>query len=353
MARRLPLFSTSGFFAKGLPVSAPRLRVSCEGISLMMLTDEQLGAFVSKVLHLGPGKRKEFIGQVDYLIGRLKKKIEEDSSFKVKGFKKTGSLVKGTVLKPKGDYGVDADIGVFLDVSEAEKGDVEKLHHIIRKLLIAVYPTKKEEDFQVQPRTLGIHFHDSGLDVDLVPVIPITNQPGYGWQPSSAAGDPVKTSIQGQLDFIESRKKADTRFRSIVRLLKKWRNERELDCFRSFTIELIVAHCYDRDGVAASLESGLQRFFLFVAQSGLKEPISFPELGKVSSFPSHPVVVLDPVNKDNNVAMRITEQERKEIVQAAEKAWSTIEAASWKGTKGETLDLWKEVMGRSFTVDKD
>ena len=34
-------------------------------------------------------------------------------------------------------------------------------------------------------------------------------------------------------------------------------------------------------------------------------------------------------------------------------AWETIEAASWKNTKGETVDLWKEVMGRSFTVDKD
>ena len=109
----------------------------------MMLTDDQINVFVSKVLHLGPGKRKEFITQVDYLIGRLKKKIDEDSSFKVKGFKKTGSLVKGTVLKPKGDYGVDADIGVFLDLSEADKDDIDKLHHIICELLVAVYPTKR------------------------------------------------------------------------------------------------------------------------------------------------------------------------------------------------------------------
>jgi len=143
----------------------------------MMLTDAQMDIFVSKVLHLGTGKRKEFIAQVDYLIGRLKTKITEDSSFKVKGFKKTGSLVKGTVLKPRGENGVDADIAVFLDVSAAEKDDVQKLHSIILDLLLAVYPTKKKEDFQVQPRTLGIHFHDSGLDVDLVPVIPIPEEP--------------------------------------------------------------------------------------------------------------------------------------------------------------------------------
>ncbi len=108
----------------------------------MILTDEQIEVFVSKVLHLGTGKRKGFIAQVDYLIGRLKTKITEDSSFKVKGFKKTGSLVKGTVLKPRGENGVDADIAVFLDVSAAEKDDVEKLHSIILDLLLAVYPTK-------------------------------------------------------------------------------------------------------------------------------------------------------------------------------------------------------------------
>jgi hypothetical protein len=319
----------------------------------MMLKDSEIGVFVSKVLHLGPGKRKEYLAQVDNLISELTLKIRNDSSFKVKGFKKTGSLRKGTVLKPKGDYGVDADVGVFLDVSEAEKGDIEKLHSIIRKLLIAVYPMKDPGDFKIQPRTLGIHFRVSGLDVDLVPVIPIPEEPGYGWQPSSQNGDPVKTCIQGQLDFIKKRKDADSRFRTLVRLLKKWRNEKELNKFRSFMIELIVAHLYDRDGAATSLESGLQRFFLHIAQDELKTPITFPELGNITSFPSHSVVILDPVNKDNNVAMRMTDGERQEIVAAAKSAWEAIETASWKGGKGETLDCWKEVMGRSFTIDEE
>ncbi len=326
---------------------------SAENCQPMTLTDSQMNVFVTKVLHLGPGKRQEYIDQVDYLIRRLKAKITDDSSFHVTGFQKTGSLVKGTVLKPRGENGVDADIAVFLDLSEAERTDVDALHEVIRKLLIAVYPTKKPEDFQVQPRTLGIHFHDSGLDVDLVPVIPIPGEPGFGWQPSSQGGKAVKTNIQGQLDFIKSRKDADPRYRTLVRLLKKWRNEQELDKLRSFTIELVLAYLYDRDGVAPSLESGLQRFFLFIAQSGLKEPISFPENGKVTTYPADPVVVLDPVNASNNVTARLTEAERVEIAAAAESAWSIIEAASWKGNKGDTLDLWKEVMGRSFTIEKD
>jgi len=319
----------------------------------MILNDKQIGMFVSKVLHLGPGKRKAYIDQVNNLISEMTRKISNDSSFKVKGFKKTGSLMKGTVLKPKGDYGVDADVAAFLDLSEAEKDDIDELHNIILELLMAVYPMKVEEDFKVQPRTLGIHFRVSGLDVDLVPVIPIPTEPGYGWQPSSQQGEPVKTSIQGQLDFIKARKDADSRFRTLVRLLKRWRNEHELDRFRSFTIELILSHLYDRDGTSKSLESGLKRFFFYIAQDQLKTPITFPENGVVSAFPKDPVVILDPVNVGNNVAGRLSDGERQEIVRAATAAWEKLETASWKDEKGATLDLWKEIMGRSFTVDED
>ena len=319
----------------------------------MTLTDAQLNVFVSKVLHLGQGKRKEYLKQVDHLIESLEKKIREDASFKIKGFTKTGSIMKGTVLRPGGDFGVDADIAVFLDVSESEKEDIDNLHAIIRKLLIAVYPTKKPEDYQIQPRTLGIHFTTSGLDVDLVPVIPIAKEPGYGWQPSSQREHPVKTSIQGQLDFIKARKKSDLRFKTIVRLLKKWRNEKELDRFRSFSIELIAAHLYDRFGAATSLEEGIKRFWRYIAQYKLLEKISFPENGAINSFPADPVVIIDPVNKSNNVTARLTQEERGEIVKAAQLAWETIETASWKGCKGDTMDLWKQVMGRSFTIDEE
>lgn len=319
----------------------------------MELTDEQLGVFVSKELHLGLGKRKEFISQVDRLIEKLQKKIDEDSSFNVKGFKKTGSLIKGTVLKPKGDYGVDADIAVFLDISEADKEDVNKLHEIILKLLKSAYPTKMSSDFKIQPRTLGIHFRESGLDVDLVPIIPILKEPDYGWQLSSTQGDPIKTSVKKQLEFINSRKNKDPLFKSIVRMLKKWRNEQELDSLRSFTIELVVAYLNDNNGVVETLETRIQKFFLYITRSKLQEKIYFFEHGEVNVFPKNPVVILDPANKSNNVAARITEEERKEIVIAAENAWSTIWEASCKSSKGETLDLWKKVFGRSFKIEEE
>lgn len=319
----------------------------------MQLTDAQINVFVSKVLKLPPGKRKEYLRQVDYLIESFKKKVAEDeSSFAVSKFRKTGSLRKGTVLRPRNDHGVDADIAVELDFPEEKRDDLDLLHDEIVDLLVAVYPQKNPEDFKVQPRTLGIHFRDSGLDVDLVPIIPVPDNPDYGWQPSSKGEALVKTSVPGQLAFIKSRNDADPRYRTLVRLLKSWRNYQELDHLRSFVIELLLAALQDQEGAAGKLEDGLIRFFRFVAQTKLKEPISFPENGKLNGLPSGPVVILDPVNEENNVAARLTEEERQEIVKDATMAWETLSAAQYLNGKGETVDYWREVFGRSFVIEE-
>lgn len=317
----------------------------------MFLTDSQINFYDRKALKLPREKRKQYLDQVDYLIQRLETKIDEDSSFAVKKFTKTGSLKKGTVLRPRGDTGVDADIAVDLDVSEANKDDTDFLHSILRDLLIAVYPTKQPDDFKVQPHTLGIQFHDSGLAVDLVPIIPIPDEPGYGWQPSSLGAASVRTSVNGQLTFIKARRDADRRYRGLVRLVKQWRNQQELP-LRSFAIELLLASLQDRSGPASTLEEGLLRFFLFVAQSELRELVSFPENGQVVTCTSEPVVVLDPVNSENNVTKRITEMERQEIVMAAIDAWELLTTARRNGYQGETLECWKDVFGRSFVVEE-
>lgn len=319
----------------------------------MMLTDTQIEVFVSKVLKLPPGKRKEYLRQVDNLIESFKKKVKEDeSSFAVSKFRKTGSLRKGTVLKPRDSHGVDADIAVELDFPEEKRYDLDLLHDEIVELLVAVYPQKEREDFKVQPRTLGIHFRESGLDVDLVPIIPVPENTDYGWQPSSKGEALVKTSVPGQLDFIKSRNDVDPRYRTLVRLLKRWRNHQELEHLRSFTIELLLAAVQDNEGPAGRLEDGLIRFFRFAAQTELKEPISFPENGGANGLPSDAVVILDPVNSDNNVAARLTEEERKEIVETATAAWETLSTAQYLSGKGDTVEYWSEVFGRSFVIEE-
>jgi len=317
----------------------------------MQLTDQQIKFFDSTVLKIDPDKRKEHIAQADHLIGRLRAKIDAETSFGVKKFIKTGSLMKGTSLKPRDGFGVDADIAVALDVSEASRGDIDTLHAKIRKLLIAIYPQKSEKEFEVQPRTLGIEFIDSGLCVDLVPIIPIPSKPGYAWQPSSQGQPPVETNIQGQLDFIKTRREKDTNYRILVRILKRWRNVKELSQLGSFAIELILANLLDTQGSSSNLEDGISRFFLFVASSQLKQKISFKENGTITTFPNDPVVILDPVNSQNNVTRRITDAERIEIVKKALEAWENISTASQNGFKGETVEFWRNIFGRGFVIE--
>ncbi len=252
----------------------------------MELTDTQLNYFVNNRLKLPKGKRAEYLAQVDHLIERFSAAANGDKLINIKKFLKTGSLRKGTVLRPSGDIGVDADVAVFLNANGATGYDLANLHNRIRRLLVKIYPTKKPEDFTVQPRTLGIEFHVSGLEMDLVPLVVIDGPGDYGWQPSSQGDAPVKTSVTKQLEFIRARKDGYANFTALVRLLKFWRNFQELDdSFRSFTIELIVSHLQDMQGAPASLEAGLLRFFLYVADSQLKTPICFQGVRDAEVFP--------------------------------------------------------------------
>jgi predicted nucleotidyltransferase len=323
----------------------------------MKVADVPMLAYVDTCLKLPPGKRREYLEQADRLIDRFTAKIDKNSSFSVKGFRKAGSMAKGTILKPRDGESPDIDIAVYVDVSEAAKEEVELINTILFDLLVLVYPQKDPKDFDLQPHTLGGRFIESGLLFDLVPVIPIDDEPGFGWQPSSNGGAQVKTNIKAQLDFIRARHQADITFRPLVRLLKQWRNRQkgdvaEMAVLKSFTIELIAAHLQDLMGLPTSLEEGVIRTLEYIGvRSGLRAPISFPEHGMVSQFPGDPVVILDPVNASNNVASRISETERIAIVDSARTAWETVVWARNNDFKGETVGLWRELFGPSFNLD--
>lgn len=109
----------------------------------MELTDSQISYFVDNRLRLPKGKRTEYLAQVERLIEKFAAAAKGDDVIGVKKFLKTGSLRKGTVLRPKGDFGVDADVAVFLNTNGASKFDLANLHDRIRKLLAKTYPTKK------------------------------------------------------------------------------------------------------------------------------------------------------------------------------------------------------------------
>ena len=211
-----------------------------------------------------------------------------------------------------------------------------------------MYPTKSVELFEIQRKAATVTFVGSGLSVDIVPVVEDPHRPGYGWQFDIQDGSKIHTCAPCQIKFVRDRKNFDADFRTLVRLAKKWRNRAELKPLKSFTIELIAAHVLAKNGPSGSIERKFRNFLLYIAQSGLKEVITFPENGKVAPSFTDPVVILDPVCNTNNVSSRISEAERKAIVAAALEAWETANFASTE----DDIEIWKEIFGPRFAIEE-
>jgi tRNA nucleotidyltransferase (CCA-adding enzyme) len=298
------------------------------------------------VLRLPADKRKEYHEQVDRLVTELSKKLREQSDIKITKVVKAGSFAKYTILRKTSEDPVDVDVVFYISGRNVDKETLATLSQTIYDVLIKLYPNKAVDDFEIQRKAATVTFVGSGLSVDIVPVIEDPTRPGYGWQFDIHDNTKVQTCAPCQIKFVRDRKDADGDFRTLVRLAKKWRSRIELKPLKSFAIELIMAHVLAKNGSAGSIEKRFRDFLLYIAQSGLKEVITFPENGSVSAVFADPVVILDPVCNANNVTSRISEDERKEIVAAALEAWETANFASTE----DDIEIWRELFGPRFKV---
>lgn len=313
----------------------------------MPLSNNQLRYYDSNVLRLPDDKRKEYHAQVDHLIDELSKSVRDKTSIKITRVVKAGSFAKYTILSKTSADPVDVDVVFYISGRSVDNESRQSLTDKIYELLVDIYPTKKVDDFEIQKRAATVTFAGSGLAVDIVPVIADGRREGYGWQ-FDKAGNKTQTCAPCQIQFVRNRKEVDKDFRTLVRLAKRWRNQAELWALKSFTIELIVAHILAADGTSGTLEQRFRRVLHYIAQSGLKEQISFPENKLPLGSFEDPVVILDPVNSDNNVTARMTEAERLEVVAAARESWEAAHFASAE----DDIDLWKEIFGPRFKVEE-
>ncbi len=313
----------------------------------MPLTNTQLSYYDSNVLRLPGDKRTEYHAQVDRLAGELGRSLRDKTEIKISKVVKAGSFAKFTILRKTATDPVDVDLVVYISGRSVRQETLQSLNDTIYNLLIKIYPNKDVEDFQIQRKAATVAFAGSGLSVDVVPVIEDENRPGYGWQFDLRDGSVMQTCAPCQIQFVRDRKSRDKDFRTLVRLGKKWRNHAELKELKSFAIELILAYLLDIESAAGSIEQRFRRFLLYIAQSGLKDAISFPENTRPLGRFSDPVVILDPVCSANNVASRITEAERQNIIQIAEQAWATANYASAEND----IEVWKELFGPRFRIE--
>lgn len=313
----------------------------------MALSNTEVRYYDSTVLRLPSDKRNEYHEQVDRLVVELCKSVRDKTEIKITKVVKAGSFAKYTILRKTSADPVDVDVVFYISGRDADKETLDSLNNTIYDLLIKQYPSKSVEDFEIQRKAATVTFVGTGLSVDIVPVIEDANRSGYGWQFDIHDGSKIQTCAPCQIKFVRDRKNQDSDFRTLVRMAKKWRNQAEIKPLKSFAIELIMAHVLATQGNAGSVEQRFRNFLLYIAQSGLKDEISFPENAAPFTTFSDPVVILDPVYSLNNVTSRISEAERKEIIAAAEAAWETANFASAENDN----EVWKEIFGPRFKTE--
>jgi hypothetical protein len=311
------------------------------------LADKDVAGYVSAKLALPGEERNEYREQVNHLLDKLDAVLASDGTYKIKKFRRAGSLEKGTSNRPRPDKPVDADVGVYFEVADPDNFDVAALQRLIKKLLVAAYPQKSEDDFEEGARTFGVAFKGTGLEVDLVPIVALDATADYGLQ-YSRRGDCVKTSVKAHIDHYRAHAARDPLLAQLLRLAKRWRYWQELKGIQSFHLELMLSYLVDRDGPAPGLEEGLRRFFLFVARD-LSTGVSFD--GADAAAFSDPIVIVDPANEENNVAARVTAVERDLCVAKAKEALTTLTVAQGLPGTGETTTAWKELFGANFAID--
>lgn len=325
----------------------------------MNLENDQLLFFVDKI-KLQSENMQKYRDQINNLKEKLEAKIKNDQTtgLKVTKFLLAGSWKKRTILKASGDNPIDIDLVLFVGGDENIQNDLEKLHDYIVKYLEQIYPQKdikRDVDAKGNTKSITIRFSGSGLEVDIVPVVPINIPQRYVWQPQRGGGGKYITSVENHLDFSLKKCQNNTSYTAIVRMLKHWKNYKELkptdyECgISSFAIELIVAYLDEKQGIETNIEEAIIRFFQFISTSNFPI-IKFDHA--VNSIPSYstPIYIADDTNNENNAAKKIDQSKWNEIIEEAEKAFDALNYAQSIKTDGSTVEEWKTVFGPTFNI---
>ena len=314
----------------------------------MQYTNQQLNNYVNRI-KLTQEQKSSYANQIDNLKDNVLKAVNGMENTKVTKVKRAGSWKKSTALAPKGDYPLDIDMVFYLALKEDTAFDAEELREEIISVLCEAYPNKKRSDFTDGQKTIGVVFRGSGLEVDIVPFIPEKGNTTYGRQPRKKLNSgEFKTSVDKQLDFVSKIKDKCSHFTSIVRILKSWRNYKELE-LSSFSIELAVASLIKTGRISdSSINQAIITFFEFF---GNGNPVKVYFSGAIGPRTGSAPWIADPTNNENNT-VRLSESEWDEVVEVAENSFETISYAQVVGEAGKTLDLWKEVFGPSFNIQE-
>jgi hypothetical protein len=310
-----------------------------------------LRAFLAQAVNLAPDRLENARATVTHLREQLALHIANHKDFGLIEILNSGSVEKKTAITPLNDF----DVAVLLHPATAAGHELPDLLKLVEDLLVQVYHPKLRGDYSLGRHAVRVHFRETNLSVDVVPLIPHPEREGYALLPTRDSDEWVTTAIPKHLKFIRKRIHEHPSFLELVRLTKWWRTEQQVH-FKSFLIELLWAHLLDTRRVESDdLGEALLGFFGYIVRTGLLEPISFDDFDQTpnpEAFPG-PVRVFDPVNAKNNVTSRITDSRRDELVRVCREAFEALAAAQAAPTAAVARDYYQRVFGPRFDLPRD
>ena len=270
------------------------------------------------------GQRNLAKDELSFLEDKLREFIQDDNPYKFVKALRSGSFAKATALRRTDAADFDADIAVYVEVEDREAVDVANLVAYTEKLARRAYKnrTKRPAKFETHESCVRVVFDVTPkINIDIVPIVSVEHKsiPNWGLL-FKRDGTRCYTSVSEHVDFVKSRNDQDASvpFRKLIRLFKVWRNGafegKEQGKVRSFFLELVLGKAYDEQSgyLTGDALPDLSRLAAWIIQHGLESEIWFPDprVPPATKRHSGPVVVVDPINRDDNVASDWTVNDR-------------------------------------------
>lgn len=332
-----------------------------DGLSTKSKSHARIGTFVSWIAP-DPETRNEIEKQADEIRERISNKAKEDG-LQVTLTPRAGSFAKITGLRRHmlGNSEVEGqDIDVPFVVKPESENSFE-LQPMIDKFL--KYANESYPKTEKEPTRCSVLLKfTSTLSYDLVPLFATNNSEEQILVRTT--GERILTSVQKHTDFIRSRteksrqKKGVVLFNECVRLMKWWRDIRCADAnylkeVPSMIIELLCAKAFDRFSVQTTYAHTLAEWCAYLAHVVAKrEPVLFTDFTRsVGAGSANSWSIIDPVNPDNNLALRFQSYEVDELAewfQVARETWNRVIAADLTGDNNRSLEQLVTLFGSPF-----
>lgn len=328
-----------------------------------MTIRQRFGAFTDSI-RPDDSTIEEARRQVAYLEQRLHDLVSEDETFTLVKVLRAGSNAKHTSLLRTSENEWDVDLGAYFTGEGATKADFDELLAFVEAQIRRIYPNKDKGDITAERSAVRLVFRSGiKLCVDVAPIIAdeALHVENGGWIPRK---DGYRlTSVTAHNAFVRTRSASSATaggpvaFNKLVRLVKWWNNRLPAEiCMPSIFCDHVTAAAVEQmGGVTDQWQTSVRGVFRFIAQvNRLASPIIFSDYYDPDdvSVPRDLVVVMDVVNPENNVALKLdTAAKRDAYVAAAQAAYDDASYARSLELDAEidaAVDVWCDVFGPAF-----